>query len=369
MILLAISALCLNVFGAGKVIENKAKPLKGEWDFNLQKVWATDDAGEDVLVRVGMIRVDESGKIYVLEPMQSKFFVFAADGKFLYTFGKKGEGPGEFRMAFNFFLLGDQIIVPEMGKFHFFSTTGKYIKSINLGAMIFPMAFLDAGRFIYTGDGDRGKKRPDTLKIYDMQSKKSKVIAEIPREESLTATSGRMVLRVKDSSSTPGIVLGARDNYLYFGKSDKYHIKKTGLDGKEIFSFTLEGRKRKKISTAYKRKRFSNVIVNGRKMPKEMLDQMVKSMPDEATFFNRIKIDENGLIYVFISDLENETGREVDIFSARGKYLYHGEIEMPDNYVIKSRRLIFKSGYLYVFADDEEGEGKLLKFKIDMPKN
>ncbi len=93
---------------------------------------------------------------------------------------------------------------------------------------------------------------------------------------------------------------------------------------------------------------------------------MIKGMPDEAPFFGRIMVGKSGLIYVFVSDLENETGQEVDIFSAQGKYLYHGEIKLPDNYKIRSG-LTFENGHLYVFAEDDEGEGELVKFKINLP--
>lgn len=359
---------CICLFAGGDIIKNKDMPLKGTWDFGLQKVWEVENAGDDVMARVNAVRVDDVGNIYVMEFTQSKFYVFGPEGKFLFSFGKKGEGPGEIKNAFRFFLLDDMIIVPELGKFSFFDLKGKFQKSINTGRMVAPLTFLDSGHFFHTGGlVSREKKSGDMLYLFDLETRKDKVIAEIPREEALTATSGGRRVMVRDSTTTPGIVLGLEDKHIYYGKSDKYVIKKSDLDGKELFSFSLDGRKRKKVSMVYKRKRFENVIVNGRKMAKEMVDQMVKSMPDESTFFNRVMVDEQGLIYVFVSDLENETGREIDIFSPEGKYLYHGEIKLPDNYKIRGG-LTFKAGYLYLFGEDEEGVGKLLKFKINMPK-
>lgn len=365
---ISLFIFCLTLFASGDIIENKDKPLKGEWDFNLQKVWEVENAGEDVMVRARSVLADDEGNVYVFEFTQSKFFVFDPNGTFLYSFGKKGEGPGEIKNAFSFFLLNDMIIVPEMGKFSFFTLKGKFIKSINTGRMIAPLAFLDTGHFFHTGGlMPQEKKSGDMLYLLDLETRKDKVIAEIPPEEALTASSGGMRIMLRDSSTTPAIILGLKDKNIYYGKSDKYLIKKSDLDGNEIFSFSLEGRKRKKIPMAYKRKRFENVIVNGRKMAKEMIDQMVKGMPDESPFFNRIIVDGKGLIYVFVSDLENETGQEIDIFSPEGKYLYHGEIKMPGNYKIAAG-LTLKNNHLYLFGDDEEGVRKLLKFKINMPK-
>ena len=359
---------CICLFAGGDVIENKDIPIKGTWDFGLQKEWEVENAGDDVMARVNAVRVDDVGNIYVMEFTQSKIFVFGPAGKFLFSFGKKGEGPGEIKNAFRFFLLDDMIIVPELGKFSFFDLKGKFIKSMNTGRMVAPLTFLDEGHFFHTGGlMSREKKSGDMLYLFDLETRKDKVIAEIPKEEALTATSGGMTLVLKDRTTTPGIVLALKDKHIYYGKSDKYLVKKAGLDGKEIFSFSLDGRKQKKISMAFKRKRFENVIVNGRKMAKEMVDQMAKSMPDEMPYFNRIMVDEQGLIYVFISDLENEAGREIDIFSPEGKYLYHGEIKMPGNYKI-STALAFKDNFLFAFCEDEEGIGKLLKFKINLPK-
>lgn len=359
---------CISLFAGENLIENKDKPLKGEWDFKPELLWQVENAGDDVLVRAGSIRVDEAGNIYVLELSQLKIFVFAPDGKFLYSFGKRGEGPGEIKNVFRFFLLDERVIIPELGKFSFFTLKGKFMNSVNTGRMIAPIVFLDANQFLHTGGLlPREKKSSDKLYVFDFETRKDREISEIPFEDALTASSGGMQIMLKDSATTPMIVLGLRDKHLYFGKSDKYLVKKIDLNGSEIFSFSLNGRKRKKISPAFKRKRFENVLVNGRKMPKEMIDQMVKSMPDAAPFFNRIMIDPNGFIHVFVSDLENESGQEIDIFSPEGKYLYHGEIKMPDNYVIRGG-LTFKDNYLHLFAEDEEGIGKLLKFKISMPK-
>ncbi len=366
--LLAAVVFCFNILTAGNLVENKDKPLKGEWDFNPRQVWAVAEAGDDIPVRVGAIQADDDGKIYILEVKMAKILVFAADGKFLFSFGRRGEGPGEFKTAFNFFLFKDRLIVPDGGRFHIFNKNGVFSRSIFAGSMIFPRAFVDETRFVYVKETLVDKPAASSLEIFDLDKKEGKHILDLPVEEKLTASSGGMVIMLKDSTTTPGIVLAHRDNHLFFGKSDKYRIRKTDLAGKEIFSFTLEGRKRRKITPAYKRKRFENVMVNNARMPETMIDQMVKSIPDEAPFFNRIIVEKSGLIYIFVADPVNESSQEIDIFSPTGKYLYHAKFKAPDNYTIKSGPT-FKNNELYLFAEDEEGEGKLLKLTVNMPLN
>ncbi len=166
-ILLLTLSLCLS----GDVVENPDKPLQGEWDFALHKVWELNGAGEDVFVQANTIRVDDEGRVYVLELKLSKIFVFDKDGNFLYAFGKKGEGPGEVRMAYTFFLVGDKVIIPDMGKINYFDKKGTYIESKIAGSMVFPRFFLDEKSFIYVKETREAKRSSDRLEIINLDTK------------------------------------------------------------------------------------------------------------------------------------------------------------------------------------------------------
>ncbi len=342
------------------------KPLKGEWNFKLEQLWDVDSAGDDILTAITSIRVGNNGNVFVFDRKMAKFYVFSPEGKFLYSFGKRGEGPGEYKFVFNFNLFGNRIMVPDQGKLHVFSMDGKFIESHNLGSMTYPMAYIDKNRFLTIKSDIEEKAEFDRLQIYHIDSGKRTTIAEIIAEKALRASAGGIQLAIKDSSTTPSVILDYQNNALYFGKSDKYFIKKTDLTGKELMSFSLDGRERKNIPEEFKRKRFENISLNGGKMPKEMVDQMIKGMPDESTFFNRIQVEDNGLIYVFVNDITYETGQELDVFSPRGEYLYHGFIKLPDG-LIEKTPYTMEGDYLYLFGEDEDGIGKLIKFKISKP--
>lgn len=356
-------------FGGSGVFAGTIKnetPSKGEWDFRLETQWELDSAGDDMLVQVRSLAVDENGNVFVFDRKMSKFYVFSPEGKFLYSFGKKGEGPGEYKWVFNFHLFRQNMAVPDQAKIHFFTKDGRFINSKLIGSMVSPRAFIDENRFLMVKSDHDEKEKFDQLQVYDLTTGKRTTIAELKAEKSLKASAGGIRLQVKDSNTTPMIITTVKDNTLYFGKNDKYLIKKTGLDGREIFSFSLETRKQKEIPESFKRKRFENMKLNGRKMPKEMVDQMIKNMGDHSTFYNRIRVDENGLIYIYVNDVTNETGQEIDIFSPEGKYLYHSHIKLPEGFTERMPYVI-KGNFLYTFAEDEEGEGKLIKFKINKP--
>jgi hypothetical protein len=372
--LVLILIFSLSVFNLNAEVKNENKPLKGEWDFQLQKIWEVGSASDDILVEARQIQVDDDGKVYgnvyLLDMKYFKFFVFSPEGEFLFSFGKRGEGPGELKFPFSFFIQGNYIIVPDQGRIHYFTKKGKFVKTVNPGFMFHPKTFIDENRFIMVQDREDEKSKFEELEIYDINTKERSTIAQVTEEKSLTATSdtsqGQMVLKIKDANTTPLVVITAHNNELYFGKSDNYFLKKIDRKGNELLSFSIGERERKKIPMVYKKKRISRIKLNGQKVPEELAKQLIKGMPDYCTYFSAVTIEENGLIYVYLNDVTNETGREIDIFSPEGKYLYHAAIIFTDGLKPVSP-MVIKRGYLYVFAEDDEGDRKLVKYKIAKP--
>jgi hypothetical protein len=346
---------------------------KNQWDFQPQKMWEVGSAGDEVLVEARLIRVDDGkvdGNVYLLDMKYFKFFVFSPEGEFLFSFGKRGEGPGELKFPFSFFIKGTYIIVPDQGRIHYFAKKGEFVKTVNPGFISDPKTFIDENRFIMVQDREDEKSKFEELEIYNINTKERATIVEVTAEKALTASSdtgqGRMELKIKDANTTPLVVVTAHNNELYFGKNDNYWIKKIDLKGNELMSFSIRERERKNIPLEYKKKRIGNIKLNGQKMPEELAKQLIKGMPDYCTYFSNVTIEENGLIYVYLNDITNETGQEIDIFSAEGKYLYHANIKLPDGFKPVSP-MVIKGEYLYVFAGDDKGERKLVKYKIAKP--
>jgi hypothetical protein len=372
--LILILIISLFVFNLNAGVKNDNKPLKGQWDFQLQKMWEVGSAGDDVLVEARLIHVDDDGKVYgnvyLLDMKYFKFFVFSPQGEFLFSFGKRGEGPGELKFPFSFFIQDNYIIVPDQGRIHYFTKKGKFVKTVNPGFISHPKTFIDDNRYIMVQDREDEKSKFEELEIYDIDTKERATIAQVTAEKALTASSdtgqGRMELKIKDTNTTPLVVVTTHNNVLYFGKNDNYRIKKIDLKGNELLSFSIRERERKKIPLAYKKKRISNIKLNGQKMPEELAKQLIKGMPDYCTYFSNVTIEENGLIYVYLNDITNETGQGIDIFSPEGKYLCHADIILTDGLKPVSP-MVIKREYLYIFAEDNEGERKLVKYKISKP--
>jgi hypothetical protein len=60
---------------------------------------------------LGNIAVDKAGNVYVLETRSYEVRVFDPDGEFLFKFGQRGQGPGDFQSPFGIDIAGDHVHV------------------------------------------------------------------------------------------------------------------------------------------------------------------------------------------------------------------------------------------------------------------
>lgn len=88
-------------------ITNPSTTGKAPETIVLKELWRVggyDD--EDVLFGVITdIIADRDGNFYMLDSQLNEIQVYSAEGEYLRTIGREGEGPGEFRVAFNLLLL------------------------------------------------------------------------------------------------------------------------------------------------------------------------------------------------------------------------------------------------------------------------
>lgn len=110
---LVITLSCAVVHAAGwKEVEkdgvlhvvNPASPSEKAVTVKAEEAWrigGEDD--EEIFGVITDIITDGEGNFYFLDAQLSEIKVYSADGEYLRTIGREGEGPGEFRGAFNMF--------------------------------------------------------------------------------------------------------------------------------------------------------------------------------------------------------------------------------------------------------------------------
>lgn len=346
----------------GSQAKNQDKPIHGEWDFKLKKNWETNQLGQSFMESIRGIRVSKDHKLFLWDNKHLKITVCDSLGTFLYDFGGIGEGPGEVmdKAATRLFITDDHIILHETNscRIHYFLHDGTFKETKRILNPKYSTAlktFVTPHRFLFF---------KDFLGIYNLATDEIKKIAEMPPDKPLsvsTENEGNITLHNSDIA-TATICTQFEGKKVFYGRNDQYRITGTDLETKKTIPFSLTQRKGRKILETTKKKIFESYPLN-----KKLIKLLIEKCPDRTNFFNRIVINKKGLIYVFIPDWEKKKSFEIDIFSPKGVYLYHSVIKIPDEYS-KIRNLTFDYNALYLTAEDQQGEGKLVKFNITPPQ-
>jgi hypothetical protein len=370
---IAVLLMCVTtLWPVVKVVKNADKPLKASWDFNPEKVWEINRAGDDVLARPGHILVSDKGNVYVYDSKRQMNHIFTKDGKFIKTFARRGEGPGEVKFQGASFLVNGKVIIPDGARVHYFSEAGEYITSAKKKFSIPVAQFIAEDRLIaapiafFQSIDNKWK-----ISHYNLRTGENTTLAEFePFKGGIGKSNKGQIFDTIAHGLSPMMVVGYKDDRLYWGKNDVYEITTADLNGKILNTFTLE-RKKRTVSAKAKRKRF---VDDDKYLPIEVKKQICASLPDEIACFNRIEVH-NGLIYVYVADLEHwkdgkQEPKQIDIFSAQGRYLYKSLIAFgSDENLVHSMfsNFVFKDGYLYAAVEDSGGEVKIVKYKITYP--
>jgi hypothetical protein len=351
-------------------VKNPDKPLKGEWNFKLQEVWKVDSAGENLITSLGPFMVSDDGTCYVNDIKNKTNYIFNNEGKFLNSFGNQGEGPGEVKNAAGMFFVNGNVIIIDIDKVHYFTAGGKYLNSIhnNLFARR-PACFLNQDEFISitqipaSSPGGKGK-----ILKYNLKTQKETLLREFTFYKGgiVDTNAGTFVMMVE--SLSPAMILGYDDGKdsgnkgIYFGMNHTYELDAADLNGKILNTFSLD-RAKTKISREDK-------LEHWKDRPKDRQEMIIKSTPNELNYFIRIEVH-NGLVYIYVSDLNRINRQKIDIFSPQGKYLYSAVMDVGTGLTFSNPQRynpIIKGSYLYAAVEDEEGKVMIKKYKIQLPK-
>jgi hypothetical protein len=350
--------------------KNRNKPSEGEWNFRMKKVWEIEKAGDEIFGLPFSMTVSDDGMLYVFDPKNGTNYILDEDGTFIKSFAKEGQGPGEIIGQERTHLVGDKVIIPGRNGTHFFTKEGEYIKTIKQEEIQRdPRIFIDEDNIIsapltavFLPEGKAEIIRRN------IKTGEEVIIADFTLTQTGIAASGSQMVDIIVIGLSPLMTLGFHDGRLYWGMSDSYIINVSDLDGKKINSFSVN-RKKKRISDNFKKKYFRDI-----NLPEDMLPQIVKSYPNELTYFHRIEVN-NGLIFVYVPDLDFDLGRakikQIDIFSLEGKYLYRAQVDFGKNLThlfSPLNNFIIKDDHIYAACEREDNTIVILKCKAALPR-
>jgi len=347
------------VSGAGKV--NPDKPLKGEWDLKPVNVWTVTEAGEETFSRPEIV-VAGDGTLCAWDWKNRASYLFDDTGKFKKVFGKRGEGPGEMRWHLNTFFTGDKMVTVDMDRLHYFTKDGEYLKSeVSMLGLSEPLFFLDENVFV-SGTVSRFLDGKGEVARVNLKTGKKMLVREFEVFKKGKRRSGPDFTLV---GLSPMVVTAydAANRKIYYGISSSYVIHLIDMDGNLLDTFSME-REKEKISMEEKIKQLKIIDPSG------PAKEIAKRLPDELAYFHRMQV-ENGLIYVFAGNFGiHWESQRIDIFSTDGKYLYRTVFKPldGDHIYFATHSIQIQNNHLYVILEDDDGEVKITKYRISVPK-
>jgi hypothetical protein len=92
-------------------VRNGAAPAEGTRALRLEELWRVGGDDDDVLFgAIGQVLMDDAGTIYLLDRHLCEVQVFSANGEYLRTLSREGDGPGETRRPRDMLFLPDNTL-------------------------------------------------------------------------------------------------------------------------------------------------------------------------------------------------------------------------------------------------------------------
>jgi len=271
------------------------------------------EQGEDHLMFYNLrnIVVDGQSNIYILDGGNHRLLKFDRNGEFIWSSGRKGQGPGEFEDPGRVYLsVEDNPAVQDSTSIQYFNPQGQFERSINIGKSFRNVAFLPDGR-LFVNIFLRG--RPGVAAEY--YSNTGEFLGEFP---ALYRYGPEMSPNL--GASVGGGDFQWRKDKVYLSLPDVYEIREYDLDG-NILRKTLRNVKFQP----------PNIIVrtDGRGVSVRPSDSNGPCFVyKEEYLINCIRLVEKKSETDFVSE------RFLDFFNERGQFL--GSMKLPAGYTLST---------------------------------
>jgi len=327
------------------VVKNPKEPMYGEDVFRLEEelsIGKAEGSEEYMFQSIRYIAVDEQENIYVLDRKEGNLKEFDNNGSYVRAIGKKGQGPGEFSLPGQVFVIsGKELWIYDDGNrsFSLFTLDGDFIKSINVSKAEGLEVKIDSkGNFSFASMNysDETGHLSYRLDMYDKKLNFFKRIDSIPGP---IDHRGRNLFAPLFSWA-----IDSDDNIVY-GYQKEYKLK----------VFSPDGKLAKMITREYKPV----------KITKEEIDERMASIqterkvyiPQYRPVFRRFSIDEEDRI--FVMTWERAEGKDWyyhDIFDSFGKYI----AKIP----LRGYPRVWENGKFYTIEEDEDGYQHVKRYKV-----
>ena len=323
------------------------------------------------------VSCDPEGNIYVVDSGAKNVKKFDAQGKFLKTIGREGQGPGEFGGLYYATFAKDRLIVWDSGNRRLcaFTPDGDFIKSTNIS---YEEGFVRKLRGFPTGEivvekektyrNEPDKPQTCTIDLYSPDLKFVRTIykRELWRKKYVrTKEYGISTLYFPYSADVRWDVMP--DGAIIIGFSADYELEIYDRSGKKISTIT-HTYEPVKVTEKYKKDYFDSIefyrMGERLKDPPEYVTKYTE-FPKNKPVYNNILIDSEGNIWVILNrENKDEDGKVFEMFDPTGKFiscvLIEGDAAFPDNH----NAYILHNGSLLSIETGEDDLYQITRYKM-----
>lgn len=298
---------------------------------------------------IGGVAVDVEEDIIVIDEKEVVVKVFDKAGKHIRTFGKRGQGPGEFGSVARLFLKGGKDIVlldRANGKFSYYSKKGECLREIKLGKNQVQRVKPDSRGFVYADtmirDSDKAR---DIIMRFD---------PEFENYETVTSHEWLFNFRELNPLSVWYMYSAMEDDRFIWGRNSAYEFTILNPEGKPLkrivkdydpVKITKEGREK---------------IIAERFGERGVPDFVTLKFPDHYTPWYYFICDEVGGFYVRTFEKNAQGHFKWDYFDKNG--IYRLFFFLPPEEVLYYIR---KNKAYSFFNETEDGIPVVVRYRME----
>jgi hypothetical protein len=327
--------------GGVLIVQNPKTPIYPEGILTLKEELSIGGGAADpnkTFSNGGGLDVDDAGRIYLTDLKECCVRVFDPDGKLIRTFGRMGQGPGEFHQPFYVSVcpVTREVLVTDfMFGMHLFDMDGRFIRKVGTERPF--LARLDSrGRIVYLHSihDDKGNAEFETRRTDANAESSHRIATEVRKALDLTAL-------------MPYWDVGANGRIAYGCPTD-YEIRIYDEDNKLV----------RKVRREYDR-------LETTKEQKSDLDKSTSkigvplkiALPKYQNPFSRFHYDDRGWLIVRVPNPKaGDKSVCLDVFDEEGRYLTQVKLEKAP--------ILWKKGKAYVFVEDVDGYEVLKRYAV-----
>jgi hypothetical protein len=326
------------------VIRNPAKPAvipgdpKGIRLVPELTIGSESDPDERMIFEIRALQADAGGNIYVLDSKIGQVKVYDSDGRYLRTFGKKGQGPGELQSPGRMVMTADgNLCFLDLGnnRVSVFSPEGKCLKETPLIKWR-PFRFIPDSKG--SGYGD----------ILDFKDGVANVLAKLDAKLNKTATIASLVIAANPNDQMIPIELFRliyqvdNEDRIVWASTGEYELNVVDPDGKQV----------KKIIRDYNEQAYSRA--DKEKLIKDFFrgqgppSGAVPFFPPHHPVLYYFVLDDEGRYYVRTYETDGQGGFFHDVFDKDGRYF--ARFALPEEEIVS----VIKKGKVYCYIPESK---------------